>query len=258
MSVLFIPAAATFTSTSPGPGEGTATSSRTSSRSNPPCAVSNTARMVRGVTVFTSPQLSRHGPCRVRSPDGMLVEMTETLDHHSDHRRVRSRAPRRARTSNGLDPCELLVAARGSSIAGTARPTSHAWRAGRVGTRTRRADARTSGDPGHPDFPEILEQDGAKGGRNARWHTDVTFVATPPAASVLVNDVTPDVGRRHDVRRHSHRLRATCRAVAEVVRRARGSASHLAARVLGRAVRLGARLGPTRNSYSTMRRRFRR
>jgi taurine dioxygenase len=45
--------------------------------------------------------------------------------------------------------------------------------------------------PGHPDFPEILEQDGAKGGRNARWHTDVTFVATPPAASVLVNDVTP-------------------------------------------------------------------
>ena len=48
--------------------------------------------------------------------------------------------------------------------------------------------------PGHPDFPEILEQDGAKGGRNARWHTDVTFVATPPAASVLVNDVTPVSG----------------------------------------------------------------
>jgi alpha-ketoglutarate-dependent taurine dioxygenase len=48
--------------------------------------------------------------------------------------------------------------------------------------------------PGHPDFPEILEQDGAKGGRNARWHTDVTFVATPPAASVLVNDVTPLAG----------------------------------------------------------------
>ena len=45
--------------------------------------------------------------------------------------------------------------------------------------------------PGHPDHPEILEQDGAKGGRNARWHTDVTFIATPPAASVLVNDVTP-------------------------------------------------------------------
>ncbi|MCU1359870.1 MAG: taurine dioxygenase [Ilumatobacteraceae bacterium] len=48
--------------------------------------------------------------------------------------------------------------------------------------------------PGHPDFPEILELDGARGGRNARWHTDVTFVATPPAASVLVADALPDVG----------------------------------------------------------------
>jgi len=48
--------------------------------------------------------------------------------------------------------------------------------------------------PGHPDFPEILELDGAQGGRNARWHTDVTFVPTPPAASVLVGDVTPVAG----------------------------------------------------------------
>jgi alpha-ketoglutarate-dependent taurine dioxygenase len=48
--------------------------------------------------------------------------------------------------------------------------------------------------PGHPDFPKILEQDGAKGGRNARWHTDVTFVATPPAASILVGDSTPVTG----------------------------------------------------------------
>ena len=40
--------------------------------------------------------------------------------------------------------------------------------------------------PGHPDHPEILELDGAKGGKNARWHTDVTFVAAPPAGSVLV------------------------------------------------------------------------
>ena len=48
--------------------------------------------------------------------------------------------------------------------------------------------------PGHPDFPEILEQDGAKGGRNARWHTDVTFVPRPPAASVLVGDATPTFG----------------------------------------------------------------
>jgi taurine dioxygenase len=48
--------------------------------------------------------------------------------------------------------------------------------------------------PGHPDFPEILELDAAQGGKNARWHTDVTFVAAPPAASVLVGDVVPAVG----------------------------------------------------------------
>jgi taurine dioxygenase len=42
--------------------------------------------------------------------------------------------------------------------------------------------------PGHPDHPEILELDGAKGGKNAQWHTDVTFSTTPPAASVLVAD----------------------------------------------------------------------
>ena len=48
--------------------------------------------------------------------------------------------------------------------------------------------------PGHPDHPEILELDGAKGGKNARWHTDVTFVATPPAGSVLVADVVPEWG----------------------------------------------------------------
>lgn len=62
--------------------------------------------------------------------------------------------------------------------------------------------ARTLGEPtpahpvvpGDPEFPEILELDGAKGGRNARWHTDVTFVATPPAYSVLVGDHTPPFG----------------------------------------------------------------
>lgn len=48
--------------------------------------------------------------------------------------------------------------------------------------------------PGHPDHPEILELDGANGGRNARWHTDVTFVPTPPAASILVGDVVPAYG----------------------------------------------------------------
>lgn len=48
--------------------------------------------------------------------------------------------------------------------------------------------------PGHPDHPEILVLDGAQGGRNARWHTDVTFMPTPPAASVLVSDVVPAWG----------------------------------------------------------------
>jgi alpha-ketoglutarate-dependent taurine dioxygenase len=48
--------------------------------------------------------------------------------------------------------------------------------------------------PGHPDHPEVLVLDGAAGGRNARWHTDVTFVAAPPSASVLVSDHVPDHG----------------------------------------------------------------
>jgi alpha-ketoglutarate-dependent taurine dioxygenase len=48
--------------------------------------------------------------------------------------------------------------------------------------------------PGHPDHPEILVVDGAFGGRNARWHTDVTFMPTPPAASVLVSDAVPAYG----------------------------------------------------------------
>ena len=48
--------------------------------------------------------------------------------------------------------------------------------------------------PGHPDHPEILVVDGALGGRNARWHTDVTFMPTPPAASVLVSDAVPPYG----------------------------------------------------------------
>ncbi len=48
--------------------------------------------------------------------------------------------------------------------------------------------------PGHPDFPEILELNAQQGGKNARWHTDVTFVDTPPAASVLVADQVPTYG----------------------------------------------------------------
>ena len=62
--------------------------------------------------------------------------------------------------------------------------------------------ARTLGEPtpahpvvpGHPDHPEILELDADQGGRNARWHTDVTFVASPPAASILVGDAVPEFG----------------------------------------------------------------
>jgi taurine dioxygenase len=48
--------------------------------------------------------------------------------------------------------------------------------------------------PGMDGYPEILELDGAKGGRNAAWHTDVTFTRTPPSASVLVSDVSPVAG----------------------------------------------------------------
>ena len=48
--------------------------------------------------------------------------------------------------------------------------------------------------PGHPDHPEILVLDSANYGRNARWHTDVTFVPAPPAASVLVGDSFPVAG----------------------------------------------------------------
>jgi alpha-ketoglutarate-dependent sulfate ester dioxygenase len=48
--------------------------------------------------------------------------------------------------------------------------------------------------PSLPGFPEILPVDGALGGKNARWHTDVTFVPRPPAASILVADELPDHG----------------------------------------------------------------
>jgi taurine dioxygenase len=48
--------------------------------------------------------------------------------------------------------------------------------------------------PGHPDHPELLVLDAAAGGRNARWHTDVTFVDRPPAMSVLVADRLPAAG----------------------------------------------------------------
>lgn len=48
--------------------------------------------------------------------------------------------------------------------------------------------------PGDPEHAEILVLDGAHGGRNARWHTDITFVLEPAAASVLVADALPAWG----------------------------------------------------------------
>lgn len=48
--------------------------------------------------------------------------------------------------------------------------------------------------PGPDEHPEILVLDAAAGGKNARWHTDVTFVATPPRASVLYGEVIPAFG----------------------------------------------------------------
>ena len=39
--------------------------------------------------------------------------------------------------------------------------------------------------PGHPDYPEMLILEAAAGGKNARWHTDVTFVERPPLGSIL-------------------------------------------------------------------------
>ena len=48
--------------------------------------------------------------------------------------------------------------------------------------------------PGHPDYPEMLILDAQKGGKNAMWHTDVTFIESPPAASILVADVVPTFG----------------------------------------------------------------
>lgn len=48
--------------------------------------------------------------------------------------------------------------------------------------------------PGNKYFPQILEIDGAKGGKNAKWHTDVTFLEKPHSISILIGDEIPDVG----------------------------------------------------------------
>lgn len=48
--------------------------------------------------------------------------------------------------------------------------------------------------PGLPGFPEVLVLDGSAGGKNARWHTDVTFITYPHAGAILVADELPDHG----------------------------------------------------------------
>ena len=48
--------------------------------------------------------------------------------------------------------------------------------------------------PGNEFFPQILEIDGSKGGKNAKWHTDVTFLENPHSVSILIGDEIPDFG----------------------------------------------------------------
>ena len=48
--------------------------------------------------------------------------------------------------------------------------------------------------PGNVNFPNILEVDGAKGGKNAKWHTDVSFLENPYAVSILVANEIPEAG----------------------------------------------------------------
>ena len=47
---------------------------------------------------------------------------------------------------------------------------------------------------GNESFPEILEIDGQKGGKNAMWHTDVSFLENPHYVSILVSDEIPETG----------------------------------------------------------------
>jgi taurine dioxygenase len=48
--------------------------------------------------------------------------------------------------------------------------------------------------PGNKEFPKILEIDGANTGKNAKWHTDVTFLENPHSVSILIADEVPEVG----------------------------------------------------------------
>jgi len=50
--------------------------------------------------------------------------------------------------------------------------------------------------PGQAGLPElmILEYDANRRGHNDVWHTDVTYIQTPPQASILYAEILPDVG----------------------------------------------------------------
>ena len=128
--------------------------------------------------------------------DGMLDEMTATVDTWTTSAITGTFGAELsgARVRDGIDPAWLSTLLEDHLL--LVFRDQHLTHAEQV------ALARAIGEPtlahpvipGHPDFPEILEQDGAKGGRNARWHTDVTFIPAPPAASVLVGDATPSSG----------------------------------------------------------------
>lgn len=47
---------------------------------------------------------------------------------------------------------------------------------------------------GNEYFPQIYQINGEKGGKNAKWHTDVTFIENPHSVSILIGDEIPEVG----------------------------------------------------------------
>jgi taurine dioxygenase len=50
--------------------------------------------------------------------------------------------------------------------------------------------------PGQPGLPEImlLEYDADRRGHNDVWHSDVTYIQTPPQASILYSEIVPEIG----------------------------------------------------------------
>jgi len=48
--------------------------------------------------------------------------------------------------------------------------------------------------PGSIIFPQVLEVDGSNGGKNAKWHTDVTFLENPHSVSILTTEILPEAG----------------------------------------------------------------